>query len=171
MTAGREETVRVGRRPAGPADAEFCYRVYAGTRQEELEPTGWSDEQKDAFLRQQFEAQDRYYREHYAGADFLVLEFEGRPVGRLYVVRWPDEIRLIDIALLPAERGRGLGSSVLGELLAEGRAAAKPVRIHVERFNPALRLYERLGFRAVADRGVYLFLEWSPAAPAGEPSA
>jgi hypothetical protein len=39
-------------------------------------------------------------------------------------------------------------------------AAGKPLRIHVERFNPALRLYERLGFRQIDDRGVYLFLEW-----------
>lgn len=154
---------RVTRRPAGPEDVEFCFRVYAGTRAEELRVVAdWSEAQKEAFLRQQFDAQDRYYREHYRNAEFLVLEHEGRPVGRLYVARWDDEIRLMDIAMLPEHRGRGLGTQVLLELLDEGRGAGKPVRIHVERFNPALRLYERLGFRALEDRGVYLFLEWSP---------
>ncbi len=155
----------VVRRAAMPADREFCYRVYAGTRAEELAVVAeWTDAQREAFLRQQFEAQDAYYREHYTTAEFLVLEHEGQPVGRLYVDRWPGEIRLMDVALLPEARGRGLGTVVLRELQDEARAAAKPLRIHVERYNPALRLYERLGFRVLEDRGVYLFLEWNPAA-------
>ena len=45
-------------------------------------------------------------------------------------------------------------------LQAEAAASRKPLRIHVERFNPALRLYERLGFKQIADRGVYWFMEW-----------
>lgn len=124
----------------------------------------WNEEQKAAFLRQQFEAQDAYYREHYAGAEFLILEWDGQAVGRLYVDRWPGEIRLMDVALLPEARGQGVGTRLLRELQDEARAAGKPLRIHVERFNPALRLYERLGFRVLEDRGVYLFLEWSPEA-------
>ena len=49
---------------------------------------------------------------------------------------------------------------LLRGLQSEAAAAGKPLRIHVERFNPALRLYERLGFRLVEDHGLYLFLEW-----------
>jgi ribosomal protein S18 acetylase RimI-like enzyme len=155
----------VVRRPAEPADREFCFRVYASTRAEELaQVADWDDAQREAFLRQQFEAQDAYYREHYRTAEFMVLEHAGKPVGRLYVDRWPGEIRLMDVALLPGARGRGLGGALLRELQGEARAAGKPLRIHVERFNPALRLYERLGFRVLEDRGVYLFLEWVPAA-------
>jgi GNAT superfamily N-acetyltransferase len=153
----------VARRPVTPGDREFCYRVYAGTRVEELAVVSdWNDAQREAFLRQQFEAQDAYYREHYKTAEFLVLEHEGQAVGRLYVDRWPAEIRLMDVALLPEARGRGLGTVVLRELQDEASAAGKPLRIHVERYNPALRLYERLGFRVLEDRGVYLFLEWQP---------
>ncbi|MGH2397294.1 MAG: GNAT family N-acetyltransferase, partial [bacterium] len=74
-------------------------------------------------------------------------------------------IRLMDLALLPAYRGRGIGSSLLDALLAEGQRAGKPVTIHVEKLNRALRLYERLGFRRIADRGVYWFLEWRPPSP------
>ena len=84
------------------------------------------------------------------------------PVGRLYVARWQDEIRIVDIALLPPYRNTGLGTTILRDLLAEAAVAHKPVRIHVEKFNPALRLYERLGFVPIADKGVYLFMEWTP---------
>ena len=142
-------------------DAEFLYRVYAGTRAEELALVDWDEAQKGAFLRMQFTAQDAYYREHYPGAAFQVILSDGTPIGRLYVHRRPDEIRIMDIALLPAFRGRGVGIRLLGDLQAEAASAGKPLRIHVERFNPALGLYARLGFRLVEDRGVYLFLEWS----------
>jgi len=138
------------------------YGVYASTRQEELAQTGWSEEQKASFLRQQFEAQSRYYREHYAGAEFSVILSDGRPAGRLYVARWPGEIRIVDIALLPERRNRGIGTKLLEDLIAESEASGKPLSIHVERFNPALRLYERLGFREVADKGVYFLMERAP---------
>jgi ribosomal protein S18 acetylase RimI-like enzyme len=110
----------------------------------------------------QFEAQDRYYHENYTGARFEVIEAHGRPVGRLYQVTWEREIRIIDITLLPEFRGQGLGAALLRELLAEGRRRGLAVSIHVERMNPALRWYERLGFRLVEDKGVYLLLEWTP---------
>jgi len=90
--------------------------------------------------------------------DAILLDGQG--VRRLYVSRWSDEIRIVDIALLPDSCNRGIGSTLLRELQSEAAAAGKPLRIHVERFNPALRLYERLGFRQLEDKGVYLFLEW-----------
>lgn len=161
----------VARRPLTPEDAEFSFRVYAGTRSEELAVTDWDDAQKEAFLRQQWGAQTAYYRENYPGAEFLVLEHDGHAVGRLFLHRRADEIRLVDIALLPEQRGRGLGRTVLLEVLDEARRAGKAVRIHVERFNPALRLYERLGFRVLEDRGVYLFLEWCAPIEAPDASA
>src|SRR5206468_633255 len=122
----------------------FLYQVYASTRLEELAVTGWDEAQRDAFLRQQFSAQHQYYQEHYAGATFDVIELDGQPIGRLYVARWENEIRIVDIALLPQYRRGGIGSALLKQVLAEGDAAGKPVSIHVEQFNPALRLYERL---------------------------
>lgn len=161
-TGTSDSAPQVARRPLTPGDAEFSFRVYAGTRAEELAVTDWDDARKEAFLRQQWSAQTEYYRENYPGAEFLVLEHDGRAVGRLFLHRRADELRVVDIALLPEDRGRGLGRTVLLEVLEEARAAGKAVRIHVERFNPALHLYERLGFRLLEDRGVYLFLEWSP---------
>jgi ribosomal protein S18 acetylase RimI-like enzyme len=133
--------------------------VYASTRAEELAVVPWDDAQKDAFLRAQFDAQDAWWHENYAEASFDVIVVDGEPAGRLYVHRGPSEIRIVDIALLPEHRGDGVGTRLLEDLLAEGDASGKSVTIHVERMNPALRLYERLGFTLAEDKGVYLFLE------------
>lgn len=147
-------------RPTVTEDEPFLFAVYAGTREEELAAVSWSAEQKAAFLRMQYEAQRKFYREQFPDADYQVVLWEGRPAGRLYVHRRPQEIRLLDIALLPERRGAGLGTRLLRDLFAEAEGAGKPLRIHVERFNPALRLYTRLGFRQIADEGVYYLMEW-----------
>jgi ribosomal protein S18 acetylase RimI-like enzyme len=138
--------------------------VYASTRTEELAVVPWDDARKDSFLRMQFEAQDRWYREQMPDARYDVVLVEGAPAGRLYVDRRDNEVRIVDIALLPEHRSQGIGTSLLGELLREADAAGKSVTIHVERLNPALRLYERLGFSVAEDKGVYLFLERRPQA-------
>ena len=147
-------------RPITPADESFLARVYASTRWEELAPTGWSDDEKIVFCRRQFEAQSAHYREHYPGASFQIIEREGEPIGRLYVARWEKEIRIVDISLLPECRGSGIGTKLLRELQEEARSAGKSLTIHVERFNRALALYQRLGFQQVEDKGVYLLLKW-----------
>ena len=145
-----------------PEDRAFLRAVYGSTRWEELEPTGWTDEQKHAFLDHQFEAQDAYYREHYEGATYDVVVVDGFPAGRLYVARWPEEIRIMDIALLPTERGKGVGTMLLRDLQDEAAAAGKRVTIHVESENPAMAWYERLGFGRVEDRVPYVLMEWLP---------
>ena len=151
-----------GLRPARAEDRDFLLRVYGSTREEELRLVDWSVEQKAAFVQQQFEAQDAYYREHYFPATFDVIEVDGTPAGRLYVARWEDEIRIIDIAILPEHRGRGTGTALLRALLAEAAEAGKRLSIHVELNNPARRLYERLGFAPVEERGVYVLMEATP---------
>jgi len=149
-------------RPIRSDDLPFLYTAYASTRLEELAPLGWSVEQQAAFLTQQFNAQHQYYQANYPGADFQIILVNDQPAGRLYVDRRAGEIRIVDIALLPEYRNSGIGSRLLRDLLAEATLAGKLVSIHVEKFNPALRLYERLGFSIVDDRGVYWFLEWQP---------
>lgn len=160
-------TAHVTLRPVAPGDEELLFRVYASTREEELAQVPWTDEAKLAFLRSQFAAQDAHYRAHYDGAGYDVVLVAGRPAGRLYVARWDDEIRIMDVALLPEFRGHGIGTELLLEVLEEAASSRKRVTVHVEKHNPALALYERLGFVAVADRGVYLLLEASP--PAADP--
>jgi GNAT superfamily N-acetyltransferase len=147
-------------RPIVPDDRSFLLAFYASTREPELAAVEWDAAQKAAFVEMQFDAQHAYYQEHYDGAAFDVILVDGQPAGRLYVAREDDEIRIVDIALLPDYCNRGIGTALLSGLQSEAAAAGKPLRIHVERFNPALRLYERLGFTPIADRGVYLFMEW-----------
>lgn len=151
-------------RTATVEDTEFLASVYAGTRMDELAVTDWSPERKNQFCRMQFEAQDAHYRQHYQTAEYFIIETRESPVGRLYVDRWTREIRIMDIAILPEHRGRGIGTRLLGELQHEATSCGKSLTIHVERMNPALRLYQRLGFTMIEDKGVYLLMEWKPAA-------
>jgi ribosomal protein S18 acetylase RimI-like enzyme len=143
-----------------PEDDSFLARVYASSRAEELAVTGWPDELKSDFCRRQFDAQSAYYASNYPGASFQIIERDGWPVGRLYVDRWEKEIRIVDITLLPEFRGSGIGTKLLRELQNEARRAGKSLTIHVERFNRALTLYQRLGFQQIQDKGVYLLMEW-----------
>jgi ribosomal protein S18 acetylase RimI-like enzyme len=122
----------------------------------------WDDATKRAFVAQQFSAQDHHYRTNYTDTSYDVILADGEAAGRLYVARWPDEIRIVDITLLPAFRGRGLGSALLRALIEEADAAAKPLTIHVEQANPARALYERLGFRPAGEHGVYVLMRRAP---------
>ena len=149
-------------RPEAPGDQEFTAQLYASTRMDELASVAWSDADKSAFLRQQHDAQHNHYRLHYPGAGWFIVEHAGKAVGRLYLVRWTSETRIIDVALLPEVRGKGFGTALLTDLLAEAGTTGKAISIHVERMNPALSLYRRLGFELAEDKGVYLLLECRP---------
>jgi ribosomal protein S18 acetylase RimI-like enzyme len=149
-------------RPIADADLPFLSRLYASTRAEELTATPWTDEQKAAFLDMQFRAQHSHYQQYYPKADWLVTMREGEDVGRLYIERWPSEHCIIDIAFLPEHRGKGLGAALMRDLMDEAAACGKAVAIHVEKFNPAMRLYRRLGFTTEEDKGVYDLMRWSP---------
>jgi GNAT superfamily N-acetyltransferase len=163
---GEEHACRCGGaitfRPVCPGDEGFLAEVYASTRLDELASLGWTAAQQQAFLGMQFTAQHRSYLAQFPAADFLIILWHDRPIGRLYLERRADEIRGIDIALLPEHRGAGLGTAILQDLLAEAARAGKPFRIHVAKWNRAQRLYERLGFSTLEDDGAYLFMEWSP---------
>lgn len=141
-------------------DIPFLRRLYFSTREPEMQMVTWTDAEKLAFLHMQFTAQKTHYDTYYADADFLVIERDGVAVGRLYIDRAPEDIRVVDIALMPEQRGSGIGTMLLKEVMEEAAASSRPVTIHVERYNPALRLYERLGFRHVDDNGVYYLMRW-----------
>lgn len=141
-------------------DNGFLCRLYASTRADEMALLDWSDEQKSEFLAMQFRAQSDFYTQQFKQASFDVIEREGNAIGRLYVDRRPDEIRIIDIALMPAYRGKGIGGGIMHALLDEAAEENKSVTIHVEHNNPAMHLYRRLGFRHLSDEGVYYLMEW-----------
>lgn len=128
------------------ADLAFTAHVYASTRQEELAPTGWPQAMIDAFLAQQHAAQHAHYTTHYAGLARYAIQQDGVDIGRLYLHDGNSELRVVDIALLPEARGRGIGGALLTDVLAYARAHGRLTSIHVEQNNPARRLYLRLGF-------------------------
>ena len=152
----------VSLRPVEPGDEHFLLRLYASTREDELAQLPWTDDQKAAFVAYQFAAQSAHYAQHYKGMTSDVILVGGEPAGRLLVARWAEEIRIVDITLLPEFRGAGRGSGLLTALMSEARAARKRLSIHVEIHNPAMSLYERLGFRPAGDAGVYLLMALDP---------
>ncbi len=159
----RAATLGASLRSESGDDRELAFRIYAGTRTEELAQVPWSAEQKEAFLRHQENAQHAHYARHYAQASFDIIVVRGEAVGRLYVHRSAREARIVDIALLPEFRGRGLGAAILRDLQDEVAAESSLLSIHVEHANPARRLYERLGF-GYADQAdsIYLLMHWKP---------
>jgi ribosomal protein S18 acetylase RimI-like enzyme len=150
-------------RPAGPDDEPFLFRVYASGRDDELAVTGWDESQKLAFLTMQFHAQSTAYRAKFRSW-YDVIVVGGCDAGRLLVERAADEIRVADVGLLTEYRNRGIGGGLMRDVLDEATLAGLPVRLHVEQFNPAFRLYRRLGFEPIGEHGIYLHMEWSPPA-------
>jgi ribosomal protein S18 acetylase RimI-like enzyme len=152
-------------RPETDDDIPFLLRLYASTRAQELARVlDWSAEHKQAFLASQFQAQRRHYRTQFAECTFDILEHDRVPGGRLYLDVRRTRLHIVDISLLPEWRGKGLGSAILQALMAAGQASGLGIGIFVEKFNPALRLYRRLGFTEIDDHGVYLEMQWLPQA-------
>jgi ribosomal protein S18 acetylase RimI-like enzyme len=151
-------------RPIAASDIGFLKKVYYSTREKELEKaTDWTTEIKEAFINQQFEAQHNYYQKNYLTAVFWVITKDKTNIGRLYIDEHfgAEEIRIIDITLLPNWRNKGLGQQILNAIISRAENKKKKVSIHVESFNPAMALYFKLGFKKVSEtNGVYHLLEW-----------
>jgi GNAT superfamily N-acetyltransferase len=152
-------------RPENPEDEAFLFTVYASTRAEELAITGWDEATRTAFLNQQFRAMRLGYRGSFPQADFLVILGGDRPVGRLVVDRSGEAILVVDIALLPEYRNRGIGTLLMRDLLAEAESREKPIRLRVHQGGPAMRFYTRLGFRSIEDYEFDVRMEWRPTRP------
>jgi ribosomal protein S18 acetylase RimI-like enzyme len=150
-------------RPATERDYPFMRLLYGAARAAEMQHFPFDEERKAQFLDQQFAAQYEHYKIHYPTCERNIIEHDGQPIGRLWIDEWREQIRLVDIALMPEWRGSGVGTKLLRDVLERGAKAGKPVTIHVESFNPALRLYERLGFTKIDTNGVYFLMRWTPA--------
>lgn len=149
-------------RPAVPDDQAFLLQLYASTRLDELGLLDWDENQKQAFIGMQFNAQRQQYSASYPRADSRIILLEDRPAGRILIDRGEHQITLVDIALLTEHRGMGIGTHLIEELLAEAAATAKMVRLHALKSSPTIRLYERLGFTKAGDDGAYLEMLWLP---------
>jgi len=163
---GKDLPAGVSWRDACDDDLPFFRHLYADVRAAELAAVGWPEPVRERFLDSQFVLQHQHYTAHYTPADYLVIEDDGKPVGRLYLYRDAHEANLIDIALLAEVCGRGIGSALLRHVQrAALRDGIESVMLHVEQRNAgARRLYERMGFVIEADIGSHLRMRWRTAA-------
>jgi ribosomal protein S18 acetylase RimI-like enzyme len=174
----------IGLRVETAADLDFQVALYTSVRWEELAPVEWPELVKRDFLAQQARLQHAHYLEHYSGAELLVITApvasaaadggdagtlwldaaapERQCIGRIYLRSGRTEVRLMDIALFPPYRGQGIGRCLIETLQAQGQARGLDITLHVEPNNPAQRLYQRLGFTLIEQRGVYDFLGYTP---------
>lgn len=149
-------------RPATGDDQDFLRAVFASTRAAEVAALGGEGALAASFVDMQFRIQQQSYGSRYPAADNYIISIDDCPAGRLLVDRSGNAQVLVDIALLNDFRNRGIGSFLIRRLMNEAAAENKPVRLSVLKFNPALRLYQRLGFSIVADENLYLQMEWLP---------
>ena len=157
-------------RPETDEDKDFLLQVYISTREAELKLIGWSQTQIHAFLTQQLEAQTLSFRQLFPLASYQIIERQQTAIGRLYLDRGEDDYRLVDIALLPLYRNQKLGRYLIQSIQQEATEKIKTVSLHVDKFNPAYRLYTRLGFVVLEDQVTHLLMQWRPDIPAnGKP--
>ncbi len=154
--------LEVSCRPEQPEDEAFLFALYSSTRQEELQALGWDDTMRDAFLRMQFQAMRRGYRSMFPRAEFSIILAGEEPAGRTVINRAQEEIRLVDISLLHQYRGRGIGTGILSNLLAEALRTGLPLRLSAMKASRALDWYRRKGFHQMGESGPYVHLEASP---------
>ena len=149
-------------RAALPSDRAFLLALYASTRAGEFAQLGWPQEMQRAFMTMQFDAQRGHYERSHPGAPCQVIEQRGTPVGRLWVAQDARSLTVLDISLVAGRRGQGIGGACLSRVLRRAEAAGLHVELQVVQGNPARRLYERLGLRAVAEDGVRVAMAWKP---------
>ncbi|WP_168797990.1 GNAT family N-acetyltransferase [Pacificoceanicola onchidii] len=149
-------------RPTQDTDRDFLKALYASTREWEFQITNWTPADKADFLEQQFKTQDLSYRMQFLSAQFLIIELDGVPIGRLYLDRQDDCLYIIEFTIAEAYRGRGIGTDILKSLLNEAWGGKVPARLSVHHGNPVMALYQRLGFRPIANTGTHYRMEWRP---------
>ena len=152
-------------RPESCEDLDFLKSLYASVRAQELAAVPWSDQHKAAFLTQQFEARRGQWLERFPQAERSIVIVDDEDAGSLFVDRTPETLVVVDLALLPHFRNRGVGTQLMETFLEEAAQTKRIVSLHVEQSNPALRLYRRLGFRTVEEQGLYLRLESRQTSP------
>jgi ribosomal protein S18 acetylase RimI-like enzyme len=150
-------------------DHDFRLRLFIDSRlpefallQQQVGPTAY-----EQIMRMQFQAQTASYRSQFPQARFDIIELDGAPIGRMVVDRPPDMIHIVDQAVVPPMRNRGIGTGIMRALMAEASATGLPVRLKVASSNdPSMRLYLRLGFVAIETAPLYIDMEWRAPSPA-----
>jgi len=158
-------------RPECDEDHDFRFRLFCDSRPPEFAQL-LAPAQFQQIMRFQFQAQTMSYRADFPRARFDIIELAGRPIGRIVVDRPGTSLHIIDQAIVPELRGRGIGTAVMRSLMDKACATQVPLRLKVASSNdPSLRLYLRLGFVPIESVPLYIELEWKPPAGRADGSA
>jgi GNAT superfamily N-acetyltransferase len=144
-----------------PDDEEFLKSVYASTR-DDVQYLPFDDAGKQAFILMQYTAQKNHYDEYYKDAKHWIVLYEGNPAGRHMIDYGREDIRLVDMAILPEYRGKGIGTVLFKDAFKDSVRLGLPCILHVIKENPAIPMYERLGFRTIGETGIHDKMEWRP---------
>lgn len=148
--------------PVTAEDNDFLLRLYQSSRGDDLRELGWSEDRIGEFLEMQHEAQRNFLAADYPNIVDQIVSLDGARAGRLAVEQRPDEIRLVDIALVPERRNQGLGTQLIQQVQEHAQSARLPLRLQVIRFSRAVSLFERLGFTRTSETGSHFHMEWNP---------
>jgi ribosomal protein S18 acetylase RimI-like enzyme len=146
--------------PSCLEDDCFLFEVYMSTRVEEFTSLGWDEDQLASFLRMQYEMQKRSYHNQYPNSNYELVVWEGVRVGRIMFEETEQAWMLVDIALLPIYRNKGIGTQLIVRLQQNAALTNKPIRLFVLAGNPVQELYKRLGFHVTGQQSPYIAMEW-----------
>jgi len=149
----------ITQRPVTEMDEDFLLQLYKSSRGDDLRGLEWDENRISEFLEMQYQAQRQLQDDYEHAGDQIVL-MSGKPIGRLSVQTRTDEIRCVDLSLLPDYRNQGVGTLLIVRLQEQARAANIPLRLQVIRFNRAVKLLERLGFKRTSETGTHFQMEW-----------
>jgi ribosomal protein S18 acetylase RimI-like enzyme len=147
-------------RPFCSEDEQFLFDLYTSTRAEELRLWDWNKSTKQEFLTLQWKAQQQFYLMQYPNTDHQIILLKNIRIGRILLSDTDNDIRLVDLSLLPDSRNLGIGTTLLKHLQTEASVTNRPIRLSVLKQNPAKRLYERIGFSITGDNDIYAYMEW-----------
>jgi len=148
--------------PVTPDDQQFLYDLYCSTRSEELDAVGFDPQQREMFFKLQYNSQRQVYAYQFSEKRHSIIRAGDRRVGRIWVFDDKDQVRLIDISLLPEARSRGIGTELIEQLKTEAADTGKTLRLQVAIGNRAIELYRRLGFLEIGQSGSHYQMEWRP---------
>lgn len=153
-------------RLATPEDEPFSRSLYGITLRSQLpfEHSGLEEEQIEGIIDFQWGAQTLHYRTNYPHAEISIIEHEGEPVGRLLIIEFDDEVRLGDLMILPEYQNNGICTHIMRRYVELGLSTGRMIRLHVEKVNRAINLYQREKFVVVEDQSSHWLMEYRPEA-------
>lgn len=151
--------MQIGLRQAAGDDEAFLRRVFVSVYAPRFAALPAAEQ--SFLLEIQYQALTQSRRETYPTAATSIILVDGEPAGFCSTITRDSRVLLIDIALLPGFRNRGIGTVILQDIIEAARATGSGIDLSVERSSPALRLYERLGFSVIAGEGPYVTMQFA----------